>query len=75
MSKKSEEKKERNYRVYVLSRMNGVYQVGRTCYQKELNGRFTRWDATMKGCTERNMEEVVAGSPEEAIQKVINMKF
>lgn len=67
--------KEKKYRVYTHSIVNGVYQVGRTCYQKELNGNYNRWGVTMRGCTKENCEEVVASSPEEAIEKVIKMRI
>lgn len=59
----------RKYKVYIHSFENGVYQVGHTVYQAPAPF-YTRWNATMKGCTKDNCQEIEASSPEEAIKKI-----
>jgi len=58
----------KKFRVYTHSTENGVYQIGRTCYQPCTGAR---WETTMKDCNRENLSEVEATSPEEAIKKLI----
>lgn len=58
--------------VYVHSWENGVFQVGKTCYQPCTN---SKWTTSMSGCGRENRYYVKASTPEDAIRKVIEKGF